>query len=60
MLLELLHRLKNSIKFGDSVRMLESIIRKRIGHEKVLDATDEKGADIIIEMVGGEMGKRQF
>ena len=28
--------------------------------QKVLDATDGKGADIIIEMVGGEMGKRNF
>ncbi|NNF00511.1 MAG: quinone oxidoreductase [Pyrinomonadaceae bacterium] len=28
--------------------------------QKVLDATDGNGADIIIEMVGGEMGKRNF
>jgi NADPH2:quinone reductase len=28
--------------------------------QKVNDATDGKGADIIIEMVGGEMGKRNF
>ncbi len=28
--------------------------------QKVLDASDGKGADIIIEMLGGEMGKRNF
>jgi NADPH2:quinone reductase len=28
--------------------------------QQVLDATDGKGADLIIEMVGGELGKRNF
>lgn len=28
--------------------------------KQVLDATDGKGADLIIEMVGGEVGKRNF
>jgi NADPH2:quinone reductase len=28
--------------------------------QKVLEATDGKGANLIIEMVGGEMGKRNF
>lgn len=28
--------------------------------KQVLDATDGKGADVIIEMVGGEVGKRNF
>ena len=28
--------------------------------QKVLDATDGKGADIIIEMIGGDEGKRNF
>lgn len=28
--------------------------------QQVLDATDGKGADVIIEMVGGELGKRNF
>lgn len=28
--------------------------------QKVLEATDGKGADVIIEMVGGELGKRNF